>query len=90
MKNTNALSQKALKAYSLLKDLLLTIYNVDCNRSAYPYDNIETMDKGIRKMMWEGFDYANNPDARLIEDTDRLFIIASNLGFYNIVMYLPT
>lgn len=90
MKNTNALSKKSLKAYSLLKDLLLTIYNVDCNRSTYPYDNIETMDKGIRKMMWEGFDYTNNPDARLIEDTDRLFIIASNLGFYNIVMYLPT
>lgn len=90
MKNTNALSKRSLKAYSLLKDLLLTIYNVDCHRSAYPYDNIEDMDRGIRKMMWEGFDYTNNPDTRLIEETDKLFIVASNLGFYNIVMYLPT
>lgn len=90
MKNTNALSKRSLKAYSLLKDLLLRIYNVDCHRSAYPYDNIEDMDRGIRKMMWEGFDYTNNPDTRLIEETDKLFIVASNLGFYNIVMYLPT
>ena len=72
MKNTNALSKRSLKAYSLLKDLLLTIYNVDCHRSAYPYDNIEDMDRGIRKMMWEGFDYTNNPDTRLIEETDKL------------------
>lgn len=90
MENTNTVSEKSLKAYSLLKDLLITIYNVDCNLSSYPYDNLEAMDKGIRKMMWEGFDYNDNPDARLVEDTDKLFIIASNLGFYNIVMYLPT
>lgn len=82
--------QKYITGYILLKDILYTVFHVDCELYAYPYDDLSNMDRGIRKMMWEGFDYNENPDAELITEKDKIFIIASNLGFYNVIIYLPT
>lgn len=90
MENTKEAKAKSIKAFTLLKDLLSTIYNVSCNLTYYPYDNLDTMDKGIRKMMWQDFKYDDNPDADRFSSTDKIFVIASNLGFYNIMFYIPT
>ena len=85
------MTKKELSYFELLKDTLHIGYNVDCSFYEYPYDDVTDIDKGIRKMMWEGFDYHFNANVHLINrHANEILIISSNLGFYNIVFYLPS
>ena len=41
--------QKYITGYILLKDILYTVFHVDCELYTCPYDDLSNMDRGIRK-----------------------------------------
>lgn len=75
--------------YQLLQNVLMEAFQTETLFFSPPYTDLGRIDRGIRNIMWP--DYYNN-DARFTpstEDSDkRFFVIRSNLGFYNIMIYL--
>lgn len=75
--------------YQLLQNVLMEAFQTETLHFTPPYKDLGKIDHGIRNIMWPNH---YNTDARLtpsIEDPlRRFFIVRSNLGFYNILIYL--
>lgn len=75
--------------YQLLQNVLMESFQTETLLFTPPYKDLGKIDRGIRNIVWP--DHYNS-DSRLtpsIEDpAKRFFIIRSNLGFYNIMIYL--
>lgn len=81
-KNTQA-------CYHLLQKVLLEAFQTETLFFTPPYDGLTEIDLGIRNIMWPDF---VNTDKRLTPSITsperRFFVVRSNLGFYNIIIYL--
>ena len=75
--------------HQLLQNVLMEAFQTETFFFTPPYKDLGKIDRGIRKIVWP--DYYNT-DSRFtpsIEDNSkRFFVIRSNLGFYNIMVYL--
>lgn len=75
--------------YHLLQNVLMEAFQTETLLFSPPYTDLGRIDRGIRNIMWP--DYYTN-DARFApsvsDPSKRFFVIRSNLGFYNIMIYL--
>ncbi len=75
--------------YILLQNVLMEAFQTETFFFTPPYKDLGKIDRGIRNIMWPDH---YNTDARLLpspNDPDkRFFVVKSNLGFYNIMIYL--
>lgn len=86
MNPTNANCQNC---YNLLQSILMDAFQTETFFFSPPYKDLSKIDRGIRNIMWPDH-YIS--DSRLIPSSSdpekRFFVIKSNLGFYNIMIYL--
>ena len=77
------------KSYNLLQQVLLEAFNVATLYHTPPYTDINKIDLGMRAAVWSNY---NDEDTKIrfdsIEQSLRIIIIKSNLGFYNILITL--
>lgn len=75
--------------FHLLQKVLLEAFQTETLFFTPPYSDFKDIDRGIRNIMWPDF---LNINENLIPSKDtperRFFIVRSNLGFYNIIIYL--
>lgn len=75
-----------LKCYELLKHVLLDAFKIPTLLFTPPYKDITKIDQGIRSAVWSNY---NDQNTKIhFSDTSRqyrMYIIKSNLGFYNIL-----
>ena len=84
--NTNT---PANTCFQLLNKVLMDAFQTESLLFTPPYGDLSRIDHGIRSMMWSDFLNANERASSTIPDGNRrLFIVRSNLGFYNIIAYL--
>ncbi len=77
------------KCYELLRDVLLDAFNVSTFYFTPPYKDISKIDQGIRATVWTNYNDSNTKVqlSGLSQRKNRLFIIRSNLGFYNVMVF---
>ena len=75
-----------LNCYELLKHVLLDAFKVPTVLFTPPYKDITKIDQGLRAAVWSNY---NDQNTKIhFSDTSkqyRMYIIKSNLGFYNIL-----
>ena len=75
-----------LNCYELLKHVLLDAFKVPTLLFTPPYKDITKIDQGMRAAVWSNY---NDQNTKIhFQDTSRqyrMYIIKSNLGFYNIL-----
>lgn len=75
--------------HDLLKNVLLDAFQLQVMLLTYPYQNIQKIDQGLRALVWT--DYSDEDTkfslAKGATSENRLLIIKSNLGFYNILAF---
>ena len=85
----NPTTDTCQNCYKLLQNVLMEAYQTETFYFSPPYKDLSKIDRGIRNIMWPDH---YNTDKRLIpsiNDPDkRFFVVKSNLGFYNIMIYL--
>lgn len=78
-----------MSCYQLLQNVLMEAFQTETLFFSPPYTDLGRIDRGIRNIMWP--DYYTN-DVRFApsvnDPSKRFFVIKSNLGFYNIMVYL--
>ena len=76
------------KCYELLRNVLLDAFNVPTIYFTPPYDDISKIDQGIRATVWTNYN-DDNTKTRFGDTSrqNRLLIIQSNLGFYNLMIF---
>lgn len=77
------------KCYELLRDVLMDAFDVSTIYFAPPYEDISRIDQGLRAAVWTDY---NDQSTKIqlsnnAEQQNRLLIIRSNLGFYNIMIF---
>jgi len=74
--------------YDLLKAVLQDAFNVSTLYLTPPYTDIKKIDQGIRAAVWTDYN-DDNTKIRFadMERQNRLLIIRSNLGFYNVMIF---
>ena len=76
-------------AYGLLKAVLQEALRIQTVLLTYPYEDLNKTDFGLRAMVWENYNDENSKIS-ITEHTSvyRLLVVRSNLGFYNILIFL--
>ena len=77
--------------FQLLQKVLLDAFQTDAFYFTPPYKNLTQIDRGIRTLVWA--DYEKKERRFWSEDNSpvhRLYIIKSNLGFYNLIAFMNT
>lgn len=73
----------------LLQEVLMEAFHTEAYLFIPPYKDLSLIDHGIRSIIWPDFYETDlQPPAATQSSEKRLFIIKSNLGFYNIIAYL--
>ena len=77
------------KCYELLQAVLLDAFNVATIYFSPPYKDISRIDQGIRAAVWTNYNDNNTKIqlSGLSQQENRLLIIRSNLGFYNVMIF---
>ena len=75
--------------FELLKNVLLDAFNISTLYFEPPYENISKIDQGIRASVWTNYNDSNTKVqlSGLSQNENRLLLIRSNLGFYNIMVF---
>lgn len=75
--------------FDLLKDVLLDAFNISALYFTPPYEDISKIDQGIRASVWTNYNDNNTKIqlSSLSQNKNRLLIIRSNLGFYNVMVF---
>jgi len=85
----NTVTDTCQNCYKLLQNVLMDAFQTETFFFTPPYQDLGKIDRGIRNIVWP--DYYNT-DNRLIPSINspdkRFFVVKSNLGFYNIMIYL--
>jgi len=76
------------KCHKLLQDVLMDAFRTEVLLFEYPYKDLARIDQGFRAMVWKDYDDEANR-IKFLEHMNpyRLFVIKSNLGFYNILVF---
>lgn len=75
--------------FELLQNVLLDAFDVSTIYFTPPYEDISRIDQGIRAAVWTNYN-DNNTKIQLSgpsQQQNRLLIIRSNLGFYNVMIF---
>lgn len=72
----------------LLREVLMEAFQTEAHLFSPPYTDLARIDHGFRSIMWPDFYITDIPASTVSTPEKRLFIIKSNLGFYNIIAYL--
>jgi len=77
------------KCYELLQSVLLDAFSISTFYFSPPYDDIGKIDHGIRAIVWTNYndDKTKIQLSGLSNNQNRLLIIRSNLGFYNVMLF---
>lgn len=75
--------------FELLQNVLLDAFDVSAIYFTPPYKDISRIDQGIRAAVWTNYNDSNTKIqlSGLSQNNNRLLIIRSNLGFYNIMIF---
>lgn len=75
--------------YELLRNVLLDAFDVSAIYFTPPYEDISRIDQGIRAAVWTNYNDNNTKIqlSGLSQQQNRLLIIRSNLGFYNVMIF---
>ncbi len=75
--------------FELLKNVLLDAFNISTLYFTPPYEDISKIDQGIRASVWTNYNDSNTKIqlSGFSQNENRLLIIRSNLGFYNIMVF---
>lgn len=74
------------KSYELLQNVLQSAFQIPVILFTPPYEDIKKIDLGLRAMVWTNYnEEQQNLSFGNGSQGDRLLIIRSNLGFYNIL-----
>lgn len=75
--------------FHLLRSVLFEAFQLETLYFVPPYENLAQIDQGLRNIIWPDFDFRNKAFIPSAEDPyRRFFVVRSNLGFYNIIIYL--
>ncbi len=76
------------KCYELLRNVLQDAFRTDALLFEPPYRDLSRIDQGLRASVWTDY-YDGQGKIKLSEtkSSNRMFIIKSNLGFYNILAF---
>lgn len=82
-------SKNIRDAFPFIKKILVAAFRTDVVFFSYPYENIRKIDWGFRDMVWENVDFMPS-FASAIASSEKLqmYVIKSNLGFYNIIAFV--
>ena len=77
------------QCFELLRDVLMDAFEISTIYFAPPYEDISRIDQGLRAAVWSDY---NDQSTKIqlsnnTEQQNRLLIIRSNLGFYNIMIF---
>lgn len=77
------------ECFGLIKNVLLDAFNISAIYFTPPYEDISRIDNGIRASVWTNYNDNNTKIqiAGLSKNNNRLLVIRSNLGFYNIMIF---
>ncbi|MFV0363518.1 MAG: helix-turn-helix domain-containing protein [Suipraeoptans sp.] len=80
------IEKEIIEVFPFINQTLKLSYNIDSYFHTPPYDNLWKSDKGFRRMMWNHFP-GSGGDVNFLKGCNGyyLYVIKSNLGFYNIV-----
>lgn len=85
--NPNCCNQEA--CFHLLQKVLSEAFQIEVLFFSPPYSDFREIDRGIRNIMWPDFLAKNEILIPSKESPEkRFFVVRSNLGFYNIIVYL--
>jgi len=75
--------------HQLLQNVLMEAFQTETFLFTPPYKDLGKIDRGIRNIVWPDY-YNSDPrfTPSIEDDSKRFFVIRSNLGFYNIMVYL--
>ncbi len=77
------------KCFQLLQKVMQEAFQMDVVYLTPPYENFHEIDHGIRNMVWSDFlEKGQRKDYGLENADQRLVVIRSNLGFYNVLAVL--
>lgn len=80
---------KAHKLHTLLQNVLIEGFRTEAHLFTAPYEDLSRIDHGIRNMVWPDFSISSTPPpAASLSAEHRMIVTRSNLGFYNIILYL--
>ena len=89
-KGVLAMSQTQPAAcYHSMQRILMNAFNIQTHFFTPPYDDFKKIDQGMRAAIWSDYHAEMNPV--FFSDTDpdqRILVVKSNLGFYNIIATL--
>lgn len=75
--------------FSLLRNILIDAFRIESHLFTYPYDDLKKIDHGIRSMVWPDYTGKNMYPISAKQSPDRRLVVSrSNLGFYNIIVFL--
>lgn len=75
--------------YHSMQRILMNAFNIQTHFFTPPYDDFKKIDQGMRAAIWSDYHAEMNPV--FFSDTDpdqRILVVKSNLGFYNIIATL--
>ena len=85
----NPIIDTCQNCYKLLQNVLMDAFQTETFFFTPPYKDLGKIDRGIRNIVWPNY---YNTDNRLVPSSNdpskRFFVVKSNLGFYNIMIYL--
>lgn len=82
-------NQQTKACHVLLHSVLTEAFQTDCVLFTPPYDDFSLIDHGIRKIMWPDYHSTDMRQSSTMRDSaHRFMVIKSNLGFFNIIVYL--
>lgn len=75
--------------FELLRDVLMDAFDVATIFFTPPYEDISRIDQGLRAAVWTNYNDRNTKIqlSNMEERRNRLLIIRSNLGFYNVIVF---
>ena len=84
-------SSQIIQSHELLQNVLQSAFQIPVTLFTPPYTDIKKIDLGLRAMVWT--DYEGENHSLFFGDgtgEKRLFLVKSNLGFYNILALLDS
>jgi len=79
----------AFRLFSLLQSILIDAFRIESHLFTPPYGDLKKIDHGIRSMVWPDYNDKNRHPLTINHSLNqRLVVSRSNLGFYNIIIFL--
>ena len=75
--------------FPFIHKILKDGFKINSYYFSYPYDNLDKIDNGFRRMMWSTY---NTPTPSLLFENHKseykILIVKSSLSFYNIIAFV--